>query len=444
MEHKLSIVAFIIIILIVICVHLSTNKRPIEHFVLAESYRVFEPTFNAGQEDNRNIRGYLDSANEYKDRSNIYVNRRSYGAMNKTTLLSGFDLELIDEQKRRVEHIQNVCASYHMNENDTTMKLQRHFLYSKHYNFEYCIVPKIGCTYWKQLFKVLELDHPDYNAILSQKRVKVHKTVQFIERSHGETGRFVQVARNPFSRLYSAYIDKIYLPLFQPAIINIERRKSRTLRNITVKGDCANEITFQEFLEYISATEEKGLMLNPHWRPVNSMCGTCSQNVILLVKQESFVKDVQFTLRYIGVDEERYEILSEAMTSKRTELTLPGIVETVLNVYFRPGRCMDGREIARRIWVSFQIQGYIDDLLDFPEKLFDPEVWDVSRNGTYISDIVLRTIKTYPLSREESQQQRQTFLRSAYMSVDKNVIKRIIEIYSKDFELFQYSKMPPL
>ncbi|KAK3576120.1 hypothetical protein CHS0354_028019 [Potamilus streckersoni] len=413
-----------------------------DHVINAEGYRVTESSGTARPEDNRNLRGYFDSADDYKNRSDLYLKQNSFGVTDNK-LLSGYGLKWIDEHKRRIEHIKNVCASYHVMGNATAIKPQRYFLYSKHYNFEYCIVPKIGCTYWKQLFKVLELDHPDYKAIFSQKRAKVHKTVQFINRSQGQTGRLIQVARNPFSRLYSAYIDKIYLPIFKPAVVNIERWRRRTLKNRKVKGGCANEITFQEFLEYISVTEEKGLMLNPHWRPVSSMCSTCSQNVILLVKQESFVKDVQFTLRYIGVDGEKYERLSEAMTKKRIELSLPGIVETVLNLNFRPSRCMDGREIARRLWFSFQIQGYIDVLLDFPETLFDPKVWDVSRNGTYISDIVLTTINTHPLSREKSQQQRYTFLRSAYMSVDKNILKRIVEIYSKDFELFQYSKVPP-
>lgn len=59
------------------------------------------------------------------------------------------------------------------------------------------------------------------------------------------------VARNPYSRLYSVYVDKIYLPGFWKFTKKINERKGR---------ECSTSVRFGEFLDYIMKEE----VYDPH------------------------------------------------------------------------------------------------------------------------------------------------------------------------------------
>lgn len=69
------------------------------------------------------------------------------------------------------------------------------------------------------------------------------------------------VTRNPYSRLYSVYIDKIYLPGFWKFTKKINERKGR---------ECSTSVRFGEFLDYIMKEE----VYDPHWHPVSELCGS--------------------------------------------------------------------------------------------------------------------------------------------------------------------------
>ncbi|RUS91637.1 hypothetical protein EGW08_000610, partial [Elysia chlorotica] len=87
----------------------------------------------------------------------------------------------------------------------------------------YCVVPKAGCTFWKRIFRSFETKtNPRKEDVFNISRASVHDALDGGKGSiyslwrHG-MDRFptrLLVTRDPYSRLISTYLDKIYLPDF--------------------------------------------------------------------------------------------------------------------------------------------------------------------------------------------------------------------------------------
>ena len=97
--------------------------------------------------------------------------------------------------------------------------------------------------------------------------------------------------------------------------------------------------------------------------------------------------------------------------------------------------------IARRIWVSFQIQGYIKEYIPFPintinsiEKAKDPK---------FLTDVILEIIRKNPMSPDDSELQRHRALVKAYDDLSQETLDKVKQLYRQDFILFDYSIEPP-
>ena len=248
--------------------------------------------------------------------------------------------------------------------------------------------------------------------------------------------RVILVSRNPYSRLYSAYVDKIYLGLrfIQTFLNDVPRTEIK----------CPTDITFDDFLRYVVKAATKNKTLNPHWAPIFSLCLPCEVNQYRLVKQESFSRDVECIMKELNIEPSKYNMMIDALHDHRIEATLPGIVKTV---YFRQKSrkdflsCIGWVGVAKRIWKSFQIQGYIDENINFPVEKFVSE--EQYANGTYLTELILETTKRRPLTKKNSKMQRRQALVSAYRTVSEETISDIKYIYQEDFLLYGYDDNPP-
>lgn len=347
------------------------------------------------------------------------------------------------ENNRRIRHLRDACADNSLFENKVySGSRQLKYNFSKKYNFSYCKVPKAGCSFWTQAFTILETGVNNSERIFGMSRSAIHTklTGKFHVRFDSEArtqSRTVLVSRDPYSRLYSAFVDKMYLPLFYKTAMKIVQKQRGITQNKLI---CANDITFQEFLQYIVGSVHRGRILNRHWAPIFSLCKPCDVHAFALVKQESFSADVEYALKEIGVANDQFEAIYDALHDHRVEATIPGIITTVLKLVRTRG-CMNKIDIARRIWVSFQVQGFIKDTIAFPSHLVDTE--EKVKKARFLTNIILQTIKENPLTSEQSKAQRRRALENAYRSVSENVIEGIKIVYKQDFILYDYSFDPP-
>ena len=359
-------------------------------------------------------------------------------------------------------------------------------------------------------------------AQIHERTRRFHVNPLRILRDHLKT---VVVARNPFTRVYSAYIDKVFMPLFwnqfvsiqgvkvlDPLFINktvrvynvsgykrpeslkerharllhnrqnrslyerpnrfldkpsdqllreryrrhllavTERNSSIHLRNFTsfqtktqlvkVVPVCANFVTFEDFLKFIISQSKGKKALEPHWAPITHLCRPCKFNTYKIVKQESFAADVEHSLKSFGIKLSDFEGLKESLTERRAELSIPGIIGVLMDKAGAPEiqKCITLKEIAERIWKSFQIQGFISDEIDIPKRELPDNIKQLKFK---LISLALDAVKRSGFTRAEQKAQRRKHLLEAYSNISAGVIRDVQSIYQLDFSLFDYSHIPP-
>ncbi|KAH3793287.1 hypothetical protein DPMN_146794 [Dreissena polymorpha] len=156
-----------------------------------------------------------------------------------------------------------------------------------------------------------------------------------------------------------------------------------------------------------------------------SICGSCEVNARYIIKQETFTNDIGVVLQTLNVSSDKYDFVMHTLDGKRIQLSLPGIVATILEWSSGDAvsRCMHWAEVTRRKWRSFQIQGYIRRDRGYLQGTFE----SIRNNSdpSLVSDIIFAEVFKYTLSSEERKIQRENALKNAYQGIDKDVVDAI-------------------
>ncbi|WAQ99215.1 CHSTE-like protein [Mya arenaria] len=129
--------------------------------------------------------------------------------------------------KQRLQKVRDFCAKNINVDNWENLKPTGEVWSSMKHDIHYCVTPKIGCTYWKQVMRFIA---GDYNTNLSISKPRdidrnyVHfESLKYIRhgglesamtRGEMSKGHSFMFTREPYSRLWSAYVDKFLLPDF--------------------------------------------------------------------------------------------------------------------------------------------------------------------------------------------------------------------------------------
>ena len=99
----------------------------------------------------------------------------------------------------------------------STFPSSRRYYCNHKYDFCVCVVPKVGSTIWSQILQVIAVEtNHTFNSVFIEPKSAIHRRsykyrANFQDVAQNEM-RSILIARDPYSRLYSAFIDKIYLP----------------------------------------------------------------------------------------------------------------------------------------------------------------------------------------------------------------------------------------
>ncbi|WAQ99210.1 CHSTB-like protein [Mya arenaria] len=153
-------------------------------------------------------------------------------------------------------------------------------------------------------------------------------------------GQSFMFTREPYSRLWSAYIDKFLLP------------------------DFWRTDAHAEFLQYIVASYPRNL--NEHWQPVYKICDPCLVAYDVIGKQGTLANDSHYILQKFGLG---YLIPTSGSKSLRAtnEMTMLVKYNFDLEHAIHKG-CFDKEYVAMRLWKAFQYNGYIHRSIDIPFK----------------------------------------------------------------------------
>ena len=307
-----------------------------------------------------------------------------------------------------------------------------------HYNWSYCKIGKIGSTLWTQFFYILHHEGETIKDVLVKCREDIHTmegvnhTIVGVENSHCNTTRMILSGRNPYTRLFSAYIDRMYIPS----------------TSISVRGEedpkCKPAITFSEFLQFVIKNTRRGIF-DYHWSPVFYLCKPCETNPAFVFKQETFKNDFHFAINQTNLEPYKFDVLTELL---RIESNLTGfsLVDDVLD-YIAPTNqrrtldCQTLEQVTRRLWEALQIQGFISEKAPFPNGSYKTSK-DYKKSDIFRS--ALRYAReNYPLTNAGKSLQRRSALNRYYETVDPKIIEQIKDVYNVDFDMFGYSYNPP-
>ncbi|KAM6070071.1 LOW QUALITY PROTEIN: carbohydrate sulfotransferase 14 [Theristicus caerulescens] len=174
----------------------------------------------------------------------------------------------------------------------------RHLLVSDKYRFLYCYVPKVACSNWKRILKVLDgaLESVDVKLKMDHKSDLVFlgdmKPDEISYRLKNYY-KFIFV-RNPVERLLSAYRNKFgEIKEYQQKYgVEIVRRYRKNGGN-----SAGDDVTFSEFLQYL--LDEEVERMNEHWMPIYNLCQPCAVRYDFIGSYERLNADADYVLERV-------------------------------------------------------------------------------------------------------------------------------------------------
>lgn len=322
----------------------------------------------------------------------------------------------------------------------------------------YCFIPKNACTNLKRFLRFVSGDYDHSKLVESPEDIprlyahfgpwKFTKKVLLSEQNNVETlnkeGYKFMVARDPYTRLWSGYVDKFLLPDFW----HVMGRKMIQAVRPTVQEKsriCGYDLTFTEFLKNIANNLEHHRPVDMHFKPSYTRCNPCVMKFDTIAKIETFSDDFKLILSDTNLTH---------VTARANQSIDRSLEEMKMLTYYNfngqdrwiknrsKPECFVQLDIAKRIWKAFQINGYLGDNFEFPEegvKNID------SRDGVrdYLVNCFTEICShTNATEREKWKSQRKKYLKKAYLDVPVDIRGRIRDAFKIDFELFGYEKEP--
>ncbi|KAK0045970.1 carbohydrate sulfotransferase 10 [Biomphalaria pfeifferi] len=348
--------------------------------------------------------------------------------------------QLLESMNKRRDRVRKVCSDPDIRRKSE--ELSDHTLVSRMHHFVYCPVEKSASTFWRRFLYQLEFTNPmqsPFNVSVREaydgmtSRVKVFEKGKKLKKLL-EAATKVIFVRDPFYRLFSAYVDKLMSPNpFYWELWGLPATRKYRPEKQALKGAklCGSNVTFPEFIHLV--TDELWLE-ESHVMPISRMCDPCGFNYTVIGKLETFTRDTRLVLEYLGLNENQvgldrmsHDVFSDAVRDSVTD----ALSDSWLNMTLK---CVSRTEVARRIWRKLQLRGFISWRLNFELR---PEDVKTLQSGDFI-DILEAAAKASAEFQDLRFQKRQA-LQEALKSLKSWQYDEIMRIFTADFLMFGYN-----
>ena len=354
--------------------------------------------------------------------------------------------------RRRLDVAMKICEKYANVANFSNTGLQGHAWIYAPKNFAYCITPKVGCTFWKRVLRFIAGDYKANRNVSRPAdidRMEVHygglKAIQqrplsnpiyrtLLSQEHVNAFMF---SRDPYSRLWSAYIDKIFLPDFWRSISPGIASKFRPKANKTEKP-CGNDVSFPEFIKFVIFKLSKGEGINEHFNPIYKQCSPCHMRFEVLGKLETFEKDSEYIFNNFDLKNVSNSVSYVINIEEEVNMLIKYNFDLEKHVQ---AKCYNRTMVAARLWKAFQFNGYISKDTSVPQTYIQA-ISNSNDTSQLFQELVLKTIREQTIDHTTLRQQKKEFLLEAYRHVPLSDLKMIPQLFQPDFELFDYDKYP--
>ena len=188
------------------------------------------------------------------------------------------------------------------------MKILDNFIWSSRAGIVFAYVPKVACTNWKCVLRYLD-GHSDYlDAQIAHDRQRSGLTylttlAQAEDLIKNPKVPKLTCVRNPYSRILSAYLNKIKPFAYDNATVDRDSYFHMVFQVIDAyrKFACPNYnvVSFSCFLRWIELSEDP-LVHNEHWIPQTSILGQGDVTFDYIGKLENILTDAPILLSLMG------------------------------------------------------------------------------------------------------------------------------------------------
>lgn len=314
----------------------------------------------------------------------------------------------------------------------------------------YCPVEKVASTFWKRTLYALmssgETQSPFMVKIPGRKTLILYQTFrQKFDKSDLDIFRSMAesllVVRNPYDKLFSAYMDKLFHPNFMFWKAYGERIKQviRKYKNPNSDLICGNDVTFSEYVKYILYAHKENIDLNPHFTSISKHCDPCLTKYTYISKMETLKSDFEYI---VGHWNRNFKLnMSDDVWEKQNAML---IAKTHVKISFKTfdkfGKICNLRKFLflQRTWRFLQASGIISKQYSCP---FPDDALTSAVTEKDLLRAVENVLDTQP-SWEIVKQQRKEALIEAYRTIDKEDMAAVRELVIQDAQYFDYNDRP--
>ncbi|XP_070174221.1 carbohydrate sulfotransferase 10-like [Littorina saxatilis] len=286
----------------------------------------------------------------------------------------------------------------------------------------YCPIQKTGSTTWKTIFRSI------------RKAMKArHIPPVEIDTPPGERDVLFAFVREPYGRLLSAYVDK----LFAPNNLFWHKTGRYIVQNFRPNASqqsllCGHDVTFPEFVKYVIHAQTTGGHRDGHFIPTHDHCEMCRYPYTYIGHLETLKEDMPFILKAIHSPVSYNQTFENDTIENSFAIPLRRMRSHV-------ERCMSLDEACRRGWKKLQIRGIIHKSIPFP----------LTREQTrHISAEEMGAVGIAALARSgevmERREQKREAAREAYSGLDMADRDKLQRLLAVDCHMFGFDPQPSL
>ncbi|XP_072166526.1 carbohydrate sulfotransferase 10-like [Diadema setosum] len=204
---------------------------------------------------------------------------------------------------RRSVQLRKACTQLQLsNKSSNFTEIQRqlsHVIVFPKYKLLYCDIPKVGSTSWKRFFLDLHGHKEKGNPhVLTERHFKTLSNLPRVaaQQALAEYTSFVFV-RNPYSRLLSAFINKMLSP-GKEEVWRVKRVNSWLQQRDAKLGkrrSARQKMTFSDFVSYYAESGDRDI----HWKAMSSICHPCFVDFDFIGHLETLEHDLKVIIDII-------------------------------------------------------------------------------------------------------------------------------------------------